>query len=85
VPAIFLIAGIHRSDGADGLRDLRDYFSNTYHLPHDDLNQPIDWQGAAKLAVINFNIAYAIATQTARPAWKPGDFFGDRFGRRARK
>jgi hypothetical protein len=85
VPAIFLIAGIHRKDGADGLRDLRDYFSNTYHLPNDDLNQPIDWPGAAKLAAINFNIAYAIATQKERPAWKPGDFFGDKFGRRERK
>jgi hypothetical protein len=55
------------------------------HLPNDDLNQPIDWQGAAKLAAINFNIAYAIATQKERPAWKPGDFFGDKFGRRERK
>ena len=43
VPAIFLIAGIHRKDGADGLKDFRAYFiGDTYHLPNDDLNQPID-------------------------------------------
>ncbi len=85
VPAIFLIAGIHRKDGADGLKDFRDYFRDTYHLPNDDLNQPIDWQGAAKLAVINYNIARVIAMQMERPAWKPADFFGDKFGRRERK
>jgi hypothetical protein len=57
-PASRYIAGIH---GADGLKDFRDYFRDTYHLPNDDLNQPIDWQGAAKLAVINYNIARVIA------------------------
>ena len=47
----------------------------------DDLTQPIDWQGAARLAIVNRNIAKAIATQEARPVWNPGDFFGEKFGR----
>ena len=48
-------------------------------MPNDDLQQPIDWLGAARLAIVTHNIAYAIATQSERPAWKAGDFFGDRF------
>jgi hypothetical protein len=80
IPAVFLLAGIHRKDGEDGLEVLQNFLSHTYHLPNDDLNQPIDWLGAARLAIVNHNIAYAIATQPQRPAWKAGDFFGQRFG-----
>jgi Zn-dependent M28 family amino/carboxypeptidase len=80
IPAVFLLAGIHRKDGRDGLEVLQDFLSHTYHLPNDDLHQPIDWLGAARLAVVNHNIAYAVATQPERPTWKAGDFFGRRFG-----
>jgi len=79
VPAVYLLAGIRRKDGTDGLQSLERYLSDTYHLPNDDLAQPIDWLGAARLAVVNHNIARAIATQPERPRWKPGDFFGTRF------
>jgi hypothetical protein len=81
VPSVFLLSGIRRKDGKDGLKVLEEFLSHTYHLPNDDLQQPLDWLGAARLAVVNYNIAYAISTQPGRPAWKPGDFFGERFGR----
>jgi hypothetical protein len=77
---VFLLSGIRREDGKDGLKMLEEFLSHTYHLPNDDLQQPIDWLGAARLAVVNYNIAHAISTQPERPAWKPGDFFGERFG-----
>jgi Peptidase family M28 len=80
VPAVYLGAGITRADGSDGLAAFGAFLRQHYHKPSDDLSQPIDWNGAAQLALVNRNIAYAIATQENRPAWKPGDFFGDRFG-----
>jgi Zn-dependent M28 family amino/carboxypeptidase len=82
VPAVYLAAGIHRVDGKDGKAAMTEWMREHYHQPSDEVTQPIDWAGAARLALVNRNIAYAIATQEARPAWNAGDFFGDRFGRR---
>ena len=82
VPAVSLMNGIKRTDGADGLAALRDFLSDRYHLPNDDLDPPIDWLGAARLAKVNYNITFAVATRPERPRWNPGDFFGARFGRR---
>lgn len=80
VPAVYLGAGIKRADDSDGLAAFGGFLRQHYHKPSDDLSRPIDWLGAAQLAIVNRNIAYAIATQEARPAWKPGDFFGEKFG-----
>jgi hypothetical protein len=30
---------------------------------------------------VNYRIGLAIGDDPARPAWKPGDFFGGKFGR----
>ena len=81
VPAVYLLSGITRKDGRDGSAAFLEWMGKHYHKPSDDLNQPIDWRGAARLAIVNRNIARAIATQEERPAWKPGDFFGEKFGR----
>jgi hypothetical protein len=82
IPAVYLLSGIKRKDGADGSKQVLEWMKQHYHRPSDDLNQPIDWQGAARLAIVNRNIATAIATQAARPAWNAGDFFGEKFGRK---
>lgn len=80
IPAIYLLSGVNSRDGGDGLKRMAEFLANRYHLPNDDLSQPIDWAVAARLARLNHNIALEIANEPARPAWKPGDFFGDRFG-----
>lgn len=80
VPAVYLVAGVKFADGRDGLAAWNEWMRQHYHQPSDDLDQPIDWLGAAQLAVVNRNIAYAIATEESRPRWKPGDFFGEKFG-----
>ena len=85
VLALFIVAGIRRKDGSDGLKAFRDFFRDVYHLPNDDLRQPIDWQGAAKIAVVDYKIVHAVATQNERPAWKRRDFFGDKFARPERE
>ena len=84
VPAVYLWSGIKRKDGADGLEAVFAWMKQHYHKPSDDLNRPIDWLGAARLARVNYAIALEIATQEERPAWNEGNFFGEKFGRRAR-
>jgi len=82
VPAVYLLSGVTRKDGLDGSGAFLEWMKKHYHKPSDDLTQPIDWAGAARLAIVNRNIARAIATQEERPAWNAGDFFGDKFGRK---
>jgi hypothetical protein len=67
-------------DGRDGTKVMAEFLAKRYHLPNDDLDQPIDWAVAARLARLNRNIALEIANDPERPAWKAGDFFGERFG-----
>jgi Zn-dependent M28 family amino/carboxypeptidase len=81
VPAIYLLAGVKPSDGSDGSKMFTDWLSHHYHLPSDDLSQPIHWQAAARLAYVNYRIGLAIGNDPQRPAWKAGDFFGGKFGR----
>jgi hypothetical protein len=84
VPAVYLWSGIKRRDGADGLEAVFDWIKQHYHKPSDDLDRPIDWLGAARLARVNYAIALDIASQEQRPAWNEGNFFGDKFGRSSR-
>jgi hypothetical protein len=80
VPAIYLKSGVTLRDGSDGLAVVKDFRSHRYHLPNDDLGQPLHWPAAAQLAHVNHRIALAIGNDPARPAWKPGNFFGEKFG-----
>jgi len=81
VPAIVLLAGVKPRDGSDGLQRFREFLAARYHQPNDDLNHPIHWLGAADLAMLNFRIGLAVGNDPERPAWNPGDFFGETFGR----
>ena len=81
VPAIYLKSGVTLRDGGDGLALVKEFRANRYHLPNDDLAQPIHWPAAAQLAYVNYRIGLAIGNDPARPAWKPGNFFGEKFGR----
>jgi Zn-dependent M28 family amino/carboxypeptidase len=81
VPAIVLLAGVKPRDGSDGLQRFREFLAARYHQPSDDLNHPIHWLGAADLAMLNFRIGLAVGNDPERPAWNPGDFFGETFGR----
>jgi Zn-dependent M28 family amino/carboxypeptidase len=80
VPAIYLKSGVTLRDGGDGLAVVKDFRSHRYHLPNDDLSQPLHWPAAAQLAYVNYRIALAIGNDPVRPAWKPGNFFGEKFG-----
>lgn len=75
VPSVFLMTGFQNG----GEKAFKDFLATHYHKPGDDLNQPIDYQAAAKFALVNYEIARELADAPARPVWKAGDFFGAQF------
>ena len=82
VPAVFMNLGLETGEpGRDGAA-LKDEWRRTrYHQPSDDLNQPMDLNAAALFARTNFLLGFHVASDLERPTWKPGDFFGEKFGR----
>jgi Zn-dependent M28 family amino/carboxypeptidase len=75
VPSVFLMTGFQNG----GEKAFTTFLKTNYHHPGDDLNQPIDYQAAAKFALVNYEIARELANVPARPVWKKGDFFGAAF------
>jgi Zn-dependent M28 family amino/carboxypeptidase len=81
VPALFLKSGQHGLDPKQDLAALEvDFRKNHYHKPSDDLTRPIHWPSAGAFAVVTTELIRAVANDPVAPAWKPGDFFGTRFG-----
>jgi len=78
VPAVFLMTGL----AGDGARAVGAFIAGHHHQPSDDLSLPIDYAAGARFARLNYEIARAIANVRRRPAWVPGDFFGEQFARR---
>jgi Zn-dependent M28 family amino/carboxypeptidase len=82
VPAVAIAGGEKAVDPAkNGAEIERDWIKNYYHSPQDDMNQPLDFNAAAKYTRLNLALGYAIANQDPRPTWNPGDYFGMTFGR----
>jgi hypothetical protein len=46
------------------------------------MEQPMNFDSAAKMCLMNFLVGYQVAQHDAAPAWNKGDFFGTRFGAR---
>ena len=81
VPALFIKSGQHGLDPAQDLAALEvDFRKNHYHKPSDDLTRPIHWPSAGAFAVVTTELIRSVANDPVAPAWKPGDFFGSRFG-----
>jgi hypothetical protein len=57
------------------------FLKDRYHQPSDDLSVPIHWPSLAMLARLNTRIIGDVATADARPAWNPGNFFGETFAK----
>lgn len=82
VPAVAITGGDKATDPAkNGAEIEKAWIKTYYHSPQDDMNQPLDYNAAAKYTRLNFALGYAVANQDARPTWNPGDFFGNAFGR----
>jgi Zn-dependent M28 family amino/carboxypeptidase len=53
----------------------KDWLTNRYHAPSDDLNQPVDKAAAAQFDDIILNLAERVANAPTRPQWNPDSFF----------
>jgi Zn-dependent M28 family amino/carboxypeptidase len=84
IPAVYLDMGTHsRVAGVDGGKLVEQFLRERYHMPGDDLSQPIHYESLASLARINARIGLDVGNARERPKWNPGDFFGDLFTRPA--
>ncbi|MFC5412858.1 M28 family metallopeptidase [Larkinella bovis] len=81
IPAIYVKSGTESGNPQiDGLKLNLDWRATIYHSPQDDINQPFDYNAAAKHAQIQFLVGYLTAQNPQRPTWNAGDFFGNKFG-----
>lgn len=82
IPAIFANVGYNAvAPGVDMAEETKVWRRTRYHSPSDDLQQPLDFDAALLPIELDFRIGLAAANRDARPKWKPGDFFGEMFGR----
>jgi Zn-dependent M28 family amino/carboxypeptidase len=84
IPSVFLVPGFTSSDAEiDGRKLFMSHLRSHNHRPSDDLSRPVHWPSALRFARANVRISHANAENSERPARKPGDFFGEKFGRPA--
>ncbi|MBZ5707266.1 MAG: M28 family peptidase [Acidobacteriia bacterium] len=76
VPAVYVGEGYQTVDPKlDGRKLQMEWEATRYHMPSDDMNQPLDFNAAAKCTRVDFAVGYEIAQQGERPRWNAGDFF----------
>ncbi len=84
VPAILIREGFKSADPMlNGEQIFKEWVTNVYHTPKDDMNGHWDFESAAKSTELNFLIGFEVAQQLERPTWNTDDFFGVKFGRKS--
>jgi Zn-dependent M28 family amino/carboxypeptidase len=73
VPSIIMSTGYE--PGSPDQPIFKDWLTNRYHAPSDDLNQPVDFASAAKYEEIVRSLLINIANDDHRPEWKQDSFF----------
>jgi Zn-dependent M28 family amino/carboxypeptidase len=61
--------------GSPEQKIFKDWLTNRYHAPSDDLDQPVDLSAAAGYEEIIRRLLISIANADARPAWNSDSFF----------
>ena len=83
VPALFLCAGYVAVDpNVDAKANQLRWIKTIYHTPKDDMSQPIDYTNGAVVARFGYLLGARAANAAVAPAWTPGNFFGEKFGRK---
>jgi Zn-dependent M28 family amino/carboxypeptidase len=77
VPAVSLDTG----PGNGGQAAAEKFGKERYHEPSDDINQPFNWDAAAKFVRLNYLVASELANAPEPPRWYEKDFFGDTFAK----
>src|SRR6266571_1602561 len=73
VPAVKVDVGFEL--GTPEQKIFKDWLTNRYHAPSDDVNQPVDLQAAAGYEEFTRRLLLETANTPARPKWKPDSFF----------
>jgi hypothetical protein len=61
--------------GSPEQKIFKDWLTNRYHAPSDDIHQPVELQAAAVYEEIVRRLLIDTADTPARPQWKPDSFF----------
>ncbi len=61
--------------GSPEQKIFKDWLTNHYHAPSDDINQPINLSAAALYEEIMRKLLISVANGSARPQWKADSFF----------
>jgi Zn-dependent M28 family amino/carboxypeptidase len=72
VPAVKMDVGFEL--GTPEQKIFKEWLTNRYHAPSDDVNQPVDLKAAALYEEIVRRLLIETANN-ARPQWKPDSFF----------
>jgi hypothetical protein len=84
VPAVFVIDGSKSAvPGVDASETLSTWLRTRYHTPADRIDQPFDFESAARAARLNYLIGSKVAQAASAPSWNPGDFFGGLYAKGA--
>jgi Zn-dependent M28 family amino/carboxypeptidase len=73
VPSVKVDVGFEL--GTPEQKIFKDWLTNRYHAPSDDVNQPVDLQTAAGYEEFTRRLLLETANDAARPQWKPDSFF----------
>jgi Zn-dependent M28 family amino/carboxypeptidase len=73
IPAVVL--DVEAEPGSPEAKIFKDWLTNRYHAPSDDLNQPVDLGAAALFEQIMRTLTVSTANAAARPEWKSDSFF----------
>jgi Zn-dependent M28 family amino/carboxypeptidase len=73
VPAVKCDVGFEL--GTPEQKIFKDWLTNRYHAPSDDVNQPVDLHAAALYEEFTRRLLLDTTNASARPQWKPESFF----------
>jgi Zn-dependent M28 family amino/carboxypeptidase len=73
VPSIVMSVGFE--PGSPEQKIFKDWLTQRYHAPSDDVNQPVDLAAAGKYEDIIRRLLVNVANERFRPQWKTGSFF----------
>ena len=70
-----LVMSVAPEPGSPDVKLFKDWLTQRYHAPSDDVNQPVDLAAAAKYEDIVRALLINIANGDHNPEWKPDSFF----------
>jgi len=73
IPALALNVGY--TPGSPEQKIFKDWLTQRYHAPSDDLNQPVDLSSAALYEEVIRGLMISVAQNPSRPQWKQDSFF----------